>query len=145
MHPILQKSLTCVLAWIEVVKRQIVSFLQFMRLVGDDGHWDWTTAALVAVLFVLVVKTDNPSLAELGAFFLALVARAHKKFLSVKLHDKEVGDNAHVLKAVEAIKIESKKAVDTANTIAAEAASKLAEINTRLGLEDMNPWNRNGR
>lgn len=130
MFEFLRKSLTCALTLGEVVKAQIVRFLKFMRLVGDDGAWDWTTAALIASLFVLVFKIESPGIAELGAFFLALMARAHKKYLGAKSQ----GD---VAAQIEVYKAESDKVIKSAHGKADEAFKALNDIRTRMGFDSM--------
>jgi hypothetical protein len=133
MHNFFNKSLLCVLSWSNVVKDQAVRFLKFMRLVGEDGAWDWTTAALVASLFVLVFKVENPGIGEIAAFFTALLARAHKKYLGVKAQ----GD---VAKQIAAYKSDADKVVKEANAKAEQAMAAFEDVKTRLGLESINPW-----
>lgn len=67
------------------IKSATIKFLQFMRLVGDDGHWDWTTASLVTTLLVLGFKVESPGVGEIAALALTLLARGHKKYLSAKV------------------------------------------------------------
>lgn len=135
MSSFFHKILSCVLTFMEAVKAHAVRFLVFMRLVGDDHCWDWTTAALVGVLFVLCVRVQNPGLPEVMAFFLALAARAHKKHLGAKVQG-EVSTQLADMKAAADIAI--KEAKDKAD----QAIQAMNEVKTRFGFEDMVPWSK---
>lgn len=110
------------------IKSSTVSLLKFMRLVGDDGHWDWTTASLVVTLSVLSFKVTNPGPAELAALALTLLARGHKKQISAKHATEQDKTNAELASQLQ-----------VTMTKLGQISGELERVKTEVGLANFNP------
>lgn len=107
------------------LKTNTINFLKFMRLVGDDNHWDWTTTALAASIFVLMFRVTAPGIGEIATFFIALLARAHKKQIAYKSAQEQAQQSAQMAAQLEA-----------AHAKIASVSAELDRVKTEVGLSN---------